>query len=202
MLRLLAGLEKPDGGSLLIDGRSYQDNGLEIRRNLGVLSEALGLFESLTVTENLCAIGPIYGLTKRETEVRATDLLKLLDLEPGRHTPARNCSFGMRKKTALAMALLPRPQVLLLDEPFEGVDPVSASDIQFVLRELSSDGATILLSSHVLSVVQKIATRVIILHEGRVKSDFDPSATDKSVESRYFSVVGQQNPGVPNWLRS
>jgi ABC transporter family protein len=77
------------------------------------------LFESLTVIENLMAVGPIYGLTMSETAARAADLLGLLDLTQGRHTVARNCSFGMRKKTALAMALLHKPRFVLLDEPFE-----------------------------------------------------------------------------------
>jgi ABC-type uncharacterized transport system YnjBCD ATPase subunit len=77
----------------------------------------------LTVIENLMAVGPIYGLTMSETAARAADLLGLLDLTQGRHTVARNCSFGMRKKTALAMALLHKPRFVLLDEPFEGIDP-------------------------------------------------------------------------------
>jgi ABC-2 type transport system ATP-binding protein len=202
LLRLLSGLEKPDSGSVLIDGLTYQNQGVEIRRNLGILPETLGLFESLTVLENLCAIGPIYGLTKRETETRAADLLDLLHLAPARHTRARDCSFGMRKKSALGMALLHNPRILLLDEPFEGVDPASANDIQVVLRQLSSNGATILLTSHILSTVQQLATRVIILHGGQVESDSAPSASDESVEDCYFRITGTEKPEVPNWLRS
>lgn len=200
MLRLLSGLEKPDSGSVLIDGSTYQDKGVQIRRNLGVLPETLGLFESLTIVENLCAIGPVYGLTERQTEARTADLLNLLHLTATRHTRARDCSFGIRKKTALAMALLHRPRVLLLDEPFEGVDPVSVDDIQIVLRQLSGDGATILLTSHILSTVQKIATRVIILRGGQVELDFVPSVADE-VEDRYFGAAGAERPGIPNWLR-
>ena len=125
LLRLLSGLEEPDSGSVSIGGLGFRDHGVEIRRNLGVLPECLGLFESLTIIENLMAIGPVYGLTKRETEARATDLLGIFELTQGSHTVARNCSFGMRKKTALAMALLHKPRVVLLDEPFEGIDPAS-----------------------------------------------------------------------------
>jgi len=202
LLRMLSGLENPDSGSVLIDGSTYQDKGVEIRKTLGVLPEALGLFESLSVIENLCAIGPIYGLTKRETETRAIDLLQVLDLASARHTRARDCSFGTRKKTALAMALLNNPRVLFLDEPFEGVDPASVRHIQALLRQLSSDGATILLTSHILSAVQKVATRVVILHGGRIESDFEPTRTDASVEDCYFSIVGWQKPEVPIWLRS
>ena len=202
LLRLLSGLEEPDGGSVFIGGQGFRDHGVEIRRNLGVLPEALGLFESLTVIENLMAVGPIYGLTRPETAARAADLLGLLELAQGRHTVARNCSFGMRKKTALAMALLHNPKVLLLDEPFEGIDPASSAIIQMLLGQLSRDGVTILLTSHILSVVQSIANRVVILHQGRVESDFNPSTTEAGVEEVYFSIVGNPQPEVPDWLRS
>lgn len=202
LLRLLSGLEQPDSGSVFIGGLSFQDHPVAIRRTLGVLPEAFGLFESLTILENLMAIGPIYGLTKSEASARATDLLELLDLTQGRHTIARDCSFGMRKKTALAMALLHNPRVLLLDEPFEGIDPSSSAVIETLLGQLSSNGATILLTSHILSIVQKIAARVVILHQGRVESDFNPPAADQGVEEIYFSIVGEPQPEVLDWLRS
>ena len=202
LIRLLSGLEQPDSGSVFIGGLGYRDHAVEIRRNLGVLPEGLGLFESLTVIENLMAVGPIYGLTKSETAARAAGLLGLLDLTQGRHTVARNCSFGMRKKTALAMALLHKPRVLLLDEPFEGIDPASSAVIETLLGQLSSNGTTILLTSHILSIVQEIATRVVILHQGRVESDFNPSTADEGVEEVYFSIVGEPQPEVPDWLRS
>jgi ABC-2 type transport system ATP-binding protein len=187
---------------VLVGGLGFRDHRVEILRNSGVLPEGLGLFESLTVIENLMAIGPIYGLTKSETATRAADLLGLLDLAQGRHTVARNCSFGMRKKTALAMALMHKPKVLLLDEPFEGIDPASSAVIQMLLSQFSRDGVTILLTSHILSVVQKIATRVVILYEGRVESDSNPSTTEAGVEEVYFSIVGKPHPEAPDWLRS
>lgn len=202
LLRLLSGLEEPDSGSVFIGGLGFRDHGVSIRRNLGVLPEGLALFESLTVIENLMAVGPIYGLTKSETAARAADLIGLLDLTQGRNTAARNCSFGMRKKTALAMALLHKPNVLLLDEPFEGIDPASSTVIQMLLSQLSRGGTTILLTSHILSTVQKIANRVVILYEGRVEADFDPSTTEAGVEEVYFSIAGRPQPEVPDWLRS
>ena len=202
LLRLLSGLDEPDSGSVLIGGLSFRDDGVRIRRTMGVLPEGLGLFESLTVSENLSAVGPIYGLTKSETTARTADLLELLDLTQGRNTVARNCSFGMRKKTALAMALLHKPGVLLLDEPFEGIDPTSSAVIQMLLGELSRSGTTVLLTSHILSVVEKIATRVVILSQGRIESDFNPSTTEQGVEEIYFSIVGRPQPEVADWLRS
>ena len=202
LLRLLSGLERPDSGSISIDGLSFRDQAIDIRKTLGVVPEELGLFESLTVLENLTAIGPIYGLTKSETAVRASSLLALLDLDEGQHTVARKCSFGMRKKTALAMALLCKPSVFLLDEPFEGIDPASSQVIQILLKQLASNGATIFLTSHVLSIVQEISNRVVILHDGRIESDFSPDKMGETVEERYFSIVGRPQVEVPEWLRS
>ena len=160
------------------------------------------MLESLTIIENLMAIGPIYGLTKRETEVRATDLLGIFELTQVSHTVARNCSFGMRKKTALAMALLHKPRVLLLDEPFEGIDPSSSTVIETMLSQLFRNGVTVLLTSHILSIVQKIATRVVILRRGRIESDFNPPTVNEEVEEIYFNIVGKPQPEVPDWLGS
>jgi ABC-2 type transport system ATP-binding protein len=107
----------------------------------------------------------------------------------------------MRKKTALAMALLHKPDILLLDEPFEGIDPTSSNIIQTLLRKLSMDGTTILLTSHLLPLIQTVANRVIILHDGTIALDLDPSGIMEGVETAYFNVVGKQDPEVPGWLR-
>ena len=199
LLRLLSGLEKADSGTVLINNLSFAAQGTKIRQRLGVVPEGLGLFESLTVMENLMAVGPIHGLTQKQTRSRSEDLLELLDLTHGWHTPARECSFGMRKKTALAMALLPKPEVLLLDEPFEGIDPSSSNVIQSMLRELGRNGTTILLTSHILSIVQEIADRVLILHEGRIEADFQPVKTE-TVAELYFSIVGRPKRKALDWL--
>jgi ABC-2 type transport system ATP-binding protein len=201
LLRLLSGIEKPDGGLVLIHGMNFRDQAVEIRRDLGVLPEGLALFESLSVIENLMAVGPIYGLSQREAKARSESLLKLLDIAQARHTPARKCSFGTRKKTALAMALIHKPRVLLLDEPFEGIDPASSRGIQSLLLQLSGQGTTILLTSHILSIVQTVADRVVILRRGHIESDFAPDA-DEAVEDRYLGVVGGLLPEVPDWLKS
>ncbi len=201
LLRLIAGLEKPDTGTVLVDGMSFSDQAVNIRNNLGVLPEGLGLFESLSIVENLMAVGPIYGLTQAETESRAAGLLALLDLTRGRNTLARNCSYGMRKKTAFAMSILHNPRILLLDEPFEGIDPASSNAIQTLLQHLAGHGATILLTSHILSIVQSIATRVIVLHRGHLEQDGPPPASTAGLEGLYFSIVGLAQPEVPAWLR-
>src|SRR5205807_525094 len=102
---------------------------VELKKICGILPEGLGLFDDLTVEEHLSLSGPIYGLSTRETSAHSDQLLRLLDLENGRHTFLSECSHGMRKKTSLALALLHNPRVLFLDEPFEAVDPVTSKTI-------------------------------------------------------------------------
>src|SRR4030095_12051370 len=117
-LKLLAGLQKPTSGSVTVSGLNPQD----AKQDIGVMPENLGLFEELTIEEHLLLTVDIYTAPK----TRINQLLRVLSLQEGRDTFASQCSHGMRKKTAFAMALLHKPRVLLLDEPFEAVDPVSA----------------------------------------------------------------------------
>jgi ABC-2 type transport system ATP-binding protein len=200
LLRLLSGLEAPDSGSLSLLGLTFQDFAVDIKSKLGVVPEGLALFESFTLRENLMAIGPIYGLSQHEAESRTISLLHLLGLHQARNTPARQASFGMRKKTALAMALLHKPSVLLLDEPFEGIDPASSIVIQALLQQLAQQRTTILLTSHILPTVQRIASRVIILHNSRIEADFIPSPASAALEQTYFNTVGAVQPEIPDWL--
>ena len=122
----------------MIDGLSIRNSSLEIKRRIGVLPEDLALFDSLTIWEHLKLCGPIYGLSAQETEARAEQLLNYLDLWPDRHTPVEQSSFGMKKKCALAMALIHNPKVLFLDEPFEGIDPVASRSIKDLLVQSGS----------------------------------------------------------------
>jgi ABC-2 type transport system ATP-binding protein len=108
-VKMLTGLLEPTSGEITVAGLSFKRNPVELKRRIGVLPENLGLFDDLTVEEHLALTGHIYGASRQDARARANQLLSTLDLEHGRHTFARNCSHGMRKKTALAMALLPNP---------------------------------------------------------------------------------------------
>ena len=113
--------------------------------------------------EHLELSGPVYGLTREETRARAEQLLRSLAVTSGRHTFLGQCSHGMGKKTALAMAMLHNPRVLFLDEPFEGIDPVSARTIGQLLTAAGSRGITILFTSHILSIVKEVASNVVLM---------------------------------------
>src|SRR5215204_4687249 len=144
-VKMLTGILKATAGDALIDGSSIQTSALQIKQKIGVLPEDLALFDLLTIWEHLKMCGPIYGLTHRDTETRAEQLLNYLDLWTDRHAFVEHSSYGMKKKCALAMALIHNPKVLFLDEPFEGIDPVTSRNIKDLLALMSKKGITILI---------------------------------------------------------
>jgi ABC-2 type transport system ATP-binding protein len=166
LLKLMTGLLPLDGGEIRIGGLDLAKELAEVKRRIGVLPEELGLFDSLTIEEHLEMVAPIYGLSATEAKLRGDSLLRLLDLDKTRATFLNECSYGMRKKTALALALLHNPQVLFLDEPFEGLDPVSSRSVQEVLRAAARRGVTVFLTSHQLALVEGLASRILLLRRG------------------------------------
>ena len=167
-VKMLTGLLTPTAGDALINGTSILESPLEVKQTIGVLPEDLALFDALTIWEHLMLSGPIYGLSRTETEKRAAELLSYLDLAASRNTYVEQASFGMRKKCSLAMALLHNPSVLFLDEPFEGIDPVSSRNIKDLLLLMAGKGATIFLTSHILEVVERLVTDFAIIVAGQI----------------------------------
>lgn len=205
LLRLLCGLAAPDSGTISVAGFDPASDAtrLAFRRRIGVVPENLALLPELTIDEHLRLTGPIYGLDTATARARSEQLLDALALSAKRHTYARECSHGMRKKTALAIALLHNPAVLLLDEPFEGVDPASVEVIRRLLQAAAARGITILLTSHILSLVERISHRIILLRDGRILHDAAAGATTHAnVEELYFQLV--ETPAAPelSWLGS
>lgn len=167
-VKMLTGLLQPTAGEAFISGLSILSSPLEVKKKIGVLPEDLALFDCLTIWEHLMMCGPIYGLARRETERRAEQLLKYLDLRQSRNVYVDQASSGMRKKCSLGMALLHNPAVLFLDEPFEGVDPVSSRNIKDLLLLLAGRGATIFLTSHILEVVERLVESFAIIVDGEI----------------------------------
>lgn len=197
-LKLLTGLLAPTAGQALIDGKPAPT----AKRDIGVLPENLGLFDHLTVEEHLLLSGPIYGLNRRETRSRAQHLLETLGLEEARNLFANQCSHGMRKKTALAMSLLHNPKVLFLDEPFEGIDPVTSAAMRDLLGVLAARGITIFLTSHILSIVERLATQIVFIRQGHIVWDAAPGDLPRSLEDHYFDLVEAPVAHHLPWLGS
>ncbi|MCE1230101.1 MAG: ABC transporter ATP-binding protein, partial [Firmicutes bacterium] len=183
-LGMLTGSISPTSGRIHLLGLELFSHLPALKSRMGVVPESLGLFDHLTVEEHLHLSGPLYGLSLGETRDRAESLLQALDLLEARHRFASQCSHGMRKKTALALALLHDPDLLFLDEPFEGLDPAFSKALQGLLRALCQRGRTIFFTSHSLALVEPIATRTLLLHEGRL-IERDPASM--SVEAHYFA---------------
>lgn len=198
LLKILAGLLTPDRGEVRIAGREPP----AARRDIGMLPEDLGLFDALTVDEHLDLCGSVYGLDRRETRARTDDLLRVLDLEHGRHTFLDQCSHGMRKKTALAMALLHNPRVLLLDEPFEGIDAASSRAIRDLLAAIAARGITILLASHDLAMIEHLADEIKMIRGGRIVWSSAAGEMSRPLEELYFELAGNPHREDIAWLRS
>lgn len=167
-LRLLLGLLEPDQGNVSVFGRSPVKDGEAVRSMCGVLSEDTGLYEPLSVYENLIYYADIYGLPRGEADRRIHDLLELFEMPDKCDLPVKGFSTGMKKKTALIRAMLHRPKLLLLDEPTNGLDPVSTMELRKMLLSLVKDShATIVLTTHNLEEAQKLCSKIIVFRHGR-----------------------------------
>ena len=200
LLKLMTGLLAPDSGSTRICDLDVAEHPIEVRRLIGVVPEDLGLFDSLTVEEHLELCGSVYGLDRKEARARASDLLRVLGLDHARDVFLDQCSHGMRKKTALAMALLHNPRVLFLDEPFEGIDPVSSKTIDALLRSAASRGIAVLLTSHILSIVERLADPIIMIRGGRMVWNSSTDPRTRPLEEIYFELVEQAPAPALAWL--
>lgn len=169
-LSMVTGLLRPDMGRIEVGGRDVWRDPVEVKSRIGVLPEGLRLFERLSGRELLGYTGRLRGLPGPETDSRATQLLDVLDLAGAQHKLVVDYSTGMRKKIGLAAALLHNPEVLFLDEPFEGVDPVSAQTIRKVLERYTRSGATVIFSSHVMELVESLCDWVAVMAAGSIRA--------------------------------
>jgi ABC-2 type transport system ATP-binding protein len=193
-IKMLTGLLAPSGGDAIVLGRSMSDadQALQVKQRIGVVPEDLALFEHLTAREHLTFIGRMYLIPADTIRTRIDELLHLLGLDDAEKKLALEYSHGMRKKLALAAALLPNPDLLFLDEPFEGVDAVTSRVIRDMLADFVRRGSTVFLTSHVLDVVEKLCTHVGIIANGRLveQASLDEIRQGGSLEARFLEKVG------------
>lgn len=202
-VKMLTGLLAPTSGEAFIAGLSILESPLEVKKKIGVLPEDLALFDSTTIWEHLIMCGPIYGLTRNDTELRAEQLLKFLDLWQSRNVYVDQASSGMKKKCALAMALLHNPSVLFLDEPFEGIDPISSRNIKDLLLQLSGRGITIFLTSHILEVVERLVGSFAIIVDGEIVCSQTVEETmraGQTIEDLFLKHVPREQVEQLEWI--
>ncbi|ALU95467.1 ABC transporter ATP-binding protein [Streptomyces globisporus C-1027] len=192
-LSMVTGLLRPDMGKIEVAGHDVWTDPVEVKSRIGVLPEGLRLFERLSGRELLAYNGRLRGLPGDEVDKRATQLLDVLDLAGSQHKLVVDYSTGMRKKIGLAAALLHNPEVLFLDEPFEGVDPVSAQTIRGVLERYTRSGATVVFSSHVMELVESLCDWVAVMAAGRIKAHgtlAEVRGDAPSLQNAFLELVG------------
>jgi ABC-2 type transport system ATP-binding protein len=205
-IKMLTGLLQPHAGTIRILGKDPFQSAetLHIKRRIGVVPEDLALFENLTASEYLTFIGRMFLLDKDAIRQRAGDLLGIMQLDREHKKLVIEYSHGMRKKLALAAALLPNPDLLFLDEPFEGVDAVTSRVIRDLLADFVGRGSTVFLTSHVLEIVERLCSHVGIIASGKLveQSSLDDLRKGISLEQRFLEVVGHvDDPAVKlSWL--
>ncbi len=196
-IKMLTGLLRPTSGDAVIEGIRLGRDPLGIKRAIGVLPEELPLYERLTGEEYLLFAGRMYGLQREEARRRTAELLEFLSLEEDRGKLIVDYSHGMKKKLALAAALIHNPRVLFLDEPLDGIDPVSGRVVSDLLRRLTRKGVTLFFTSHVLDVVERLCDEVAIIDRGRIvaQGSLDEIraqrevAPDASLEDLFLKLV-------------
>ncbi|HEV3469576.1 MAG TPA: ABC transporter ATP-binding protein [Pyrinomonadaceae bacterium] len=167
-IKMLTGLLAPTAGRVLVLGRDLSAEPLEVKRRIGVVPEDLNLFERLTGAEMLAFTGRMYGLGREEIAGRSRELLELMELDAEPRKLVVEYSHGMKKKLSLACALIHRPEILFLDEPFEGVDAIASRTLKDLLMRLTARGLTVFLTSHVLEIVERLCTDIAIISGGRL----------------------------------
>lgn len=206
-IKMLTGLLAPSAGAIRILGFDMADPAmaLEAKKRIGVVPENLALFENLTAREYLTFIGRMYLLPRETVRHRTDELLSMMNLDGEEKKLALEFSHGMRKKLALAAALLPNPELLFLDEPFEGVDAVASRTLRDTLQQVVQKGATVFLTSHVLEIVERLCTDVGIIAQGKLahQSTLEAVRADgATLEQKFLQVVGAGHVERPrlSWL--
>ncbi|WP_224244748.1 ABC transporter ATP-binding protein [Hyalangium gracile] len=194
-LRMLYTLIKPDRGTARVDGLDVAERPMDVRRAIGVLPDARGLYPRLTAREHARYAGELHGLSGAALDKRVDELIALLDMKDIANRRAEGFSQGERMKVALARALVHSPRNVLLDEPTNGLDVMSTRAVRTLIRRLKEEGHCVLFSSHVMQEVAALCDRIVVIARGRVVAEGSPdelrARTGKeSLEEAFVSVIG------------
>jgi ABC-2 type transport system ATP-binding protein len=205
-IKMLTGLLGPSRGEIAVLGMNMRHpaQSLEAKRRIGVIPEDLALFDNLTAREYLTFVGRMYLLPRETIRSRIDELLPLFGLENDEKKLTLEYSHGMKKKLALAAALLPNPDLLFLDEPFEGVDAITSRVIRDMLAGFVARGSTVFLTSHVLEIVEKLCSHVGIIAKGKLveQTSLEELRRGCALEDRFLEKVGSDPDATkkPQWL--
>ncbi|MBM3761146.1 MAG: ABC transporter ATP-binding protein [Acidobacteria bacterium] len=201
-IKMLMGVAQPTSGEIFLLGEQIDPNlpaaGLKAKQSIGLVPDETLLFDNLTGPEYLEFISRMYGLGRALSAERSKELISFFELDAAGRKLISEYSKGMRKRVAMAAALIHRPKLFLMDEPFEGVDAVGARLMKDLLLDLVKGGATIFLTSHVLEVVERLCDRIAIIHEGKLVAEgtldeLRDGGERETLEDLFVRTVGEQN---------
>jgi ABC-2 type transport system ATP-binding protein len=193
-IKMLTGLLEPSSGRIRVLGLDLAAEPIDVKRQIGVVPEGMALFDRLTGPEYLNFAGRMYGLDRATAAERTDELLEFMSLADRPKTLIVDYSHGMKKKLALAAAVIHGPKVLFLDEPFEGVDAIAAGALKSMLNRMIARGVTVFLTSHVLEIVERLCTHVGIIHKGEL-------VAQGSIEELRSGVQARQHAGQESGAR-
>ena len=191
-IKMLTGLLNRSAGTATVLGYDLDREPVEVKRRIGVVPEELALFDRLTGAEYLRFVGRMYGVERQAIRSRTDELLELMELHEQNKKLIVDYSHGMKKKLALSAALIHQPNLLFLDEPFEGIDAVASRQIKDLLVAMVGKGVTIFLTSHILEIVEKLCTDLAVIHRGKLVAE-GPLAELRSgagLEETFLQLVG------------
>jgi len=196
-LRMLYTLMQPDSGQVLVDGIDVAKDALAVRRQLGVLPDARGLYKRLTARENIDYFARLQGMDAALIRTRREQLIKALDMADIADRRVEGFSQGQRVKTAIARALVHDPRNVILDEPTNGLDVMATRSMRQFMRHLKEEGRCVLFSSHIMQEVAALCDRIVVIAHGRVVADETPDALraqtgEANLEDAFVKIIGSE----------
>ncbi len=182
-MRILTGFMPPTRGKVTLDGYDVVEQSLEVRRRVGYLPETVPLYTDMTVTSYLKYMGTLRGMASRNIKRRIEDVIEVCRLEDYRSSLIAKLSKGFRQRVGIAQAILHEPEVLVMDEPTIGIDPIQVVETRSLIKDLGKQ-QTVVLSSHILPEVSMICERVLIIHEGRIVAEDTPATWPRDCKAR------------------
>ena len=190
LLRCIAALDQPVSGKVVFGGVDTQDDPRNCHARIGYLSDFFGLYRKLSVEQSLAFVGYSHRLTQDVLTQRVNHAISSLNLESHRHSTAAGLSRGLRQRLAIGMAIIHRPELLILDEPAAGLDPDARSELAALLRALAAEGISIIVSSHILSELEEYSDRMITIAAGRCAGIVELDSNKRADEKRRFLATG------------
>jgi ABC-2 type transport system ATP-binding protein len=195
-IKLLVGLLRPTEGQIIINGFDVQKDALAAKKELGYIPDEPFLYGRLTPFELMDFKGSLHSMKQEDLQRRREELLQLVGLIDYRHELIESFSLGMRQRLAIAVALLPSPSIIVVDEPLVGLDPAGMKRVKEILVDLAGRGTTVFISTHMLHVVEEIAGRVGVLNKGRLVAEATlealRGAQDERLESVFFRLFSEE----------